>query len=71
MCTPHDPAPICDTCQVQISVRHILIECTKYSHFRQIAFREPTLNGILSESPDFSVDAILNFLRHYNILNKI
>ena len=36
-----DP-PECDTCQCIITVKHILLNCTKYTAFRQELFKEDT-----------------------------
>ena len=58
MCTPHNPPPECDTCRVQVTIKHILAECTKYNFLRQILFKNPSLEGILSEDIHFSSNAI-------------
>ena len=71
MSMPHEPPPICNTCQAQLTVNHILVECRQYSVFRNIVFRTPTLKGILSESPDFSALNIFKFLKFYKLLAKI
>ena len=71
MCMPHNPLPLCNICQVQLTVKHILVECRKYSLFRNILFRTPTLKGILSENPRFSALNIFKFLKIYKLFDKI
>ena len=71
MSTPHEPLPYCNNCQVPLTVRHILLECRKYTLFRNILFKTQTLVGILSENPDFCAFNIFRFLKIYNLLDKI
>ena len=39
MCNPHDPVPMCDTCNVQVTIKHILMMCPKYKAQRDLLFR--------------------------------
>ena len=67
---PHDPPPICEECQCQISVKHILIDCPKNRQERRI-FRNHNLNAVLTENKDFCIYKILEFLRLTKLINKI
>ena len=71
MSTPHDPVPYCNSCNVILSVQHILSECTDFSRERTIYFNDFTLTDILGDSPRFSVNRILSFLRNIRIIHKI
>ena len=71
MCTPHNPPPICDACRVEITVQHILKDCTKFNQVRPRYFREKSLKEILAESEEFSSDYIFMFLNRCNILKSI
>lgn len=53
-----DLPPICDTCNVQISVIHIFAECPKYTQARQYLKYK-------------NCDSILSFLRHIGIYDSI
>ena len=71
MCTPHDPVPICNSCNVQISVRHILTECQDFSQWRNLLLRGNTLKTILSENTTFSSFNIYKFLRESYLYSRI
>ena len=71
MSTPHDPVPYCNSCNVILSVQHILSECTDFSRERTIYFNDFTLTDILGDSPRFSVNRILSFLRNIRLIHKI
>ena len=63
--------PECEICSVRITVKHLLLECRKYTQARNRYFSNPTLSDILSESGNFSTDKIISFLRETNLLTKI
>jgi len=72
--------PICDTCQTQISVQHILTECTKYSaqrrrYFPDIAGLSPAdaMKKILTEYPGihFDTNRIIEFLMRSNLYKNM
>ena len=71
MCTPHEPPPICDTCLVELTVKHILIECEKFSRIRPRNFREKSLKEIVGEGENFSADMLFKFLKNCHLINKI
>ena len=71
MSSPHAPQLVCSDCQTPMSVQHLLIECPKYNHLRQIHLRKNTMSGILAENPQFSIAALLSFLTKTNFLLKI
>ena len=70
MSSPHNLPPICELCNSQMSVQHILVECNKYERQRCV-FRCKNLIDILSETDHFSFYAILTFLKQTNLLTKI
>lgn len=64
-----DP-PICEICQVQITVEHILIHCKKYEKERNEIRLDKSLQNILKE--DFSKECkLLKFLNKINLQNEI
>ena len=71
MCTPHDPVPLCEQCNVQLSIKHIIKECPEYSDQRRYLFGNLTFNEILSENEHFSADKIFRFLKFYNLFDKL
>ena len=70
MSSPHRSPPICELCNCQISIRHILIECRKYERQRYV-FRQKNLVDILADTENFSFNNILSFLKQTNLLCKI
>ncbi|HIP25812.1 MAG TPA: hypothetical protein EYG81_05080, partial [Archaeoglobus profundus] len=71
MSTPHDPLPYCNTCQVPLTIEHVLIQCTEYIQQRQRCFRHPSLKGILAEHANFSALSIYKFLQQSELINLI
>jgi len=70
--------PLCPTCNVLLSVPHILISCPRFTEARILTFphishllRPPNLSDILTESPTFFIDNLFSFLRRINILHLI
>ena len=63
--------PECDICLTRLTVKHILIECTKYSYIRQKYLgSSPRLQDILGED-DTIVQNTFDFLREINIFKHI
>ena len=71
MSNPHNPIPMCNICNVQITVKHIIMICPKYSTQRNLLFRGKSFKDILSESDKFLFSNILKFLRFYDLLDQI
>ena len=65
-----DP-PMCDRCNRTITVKHILVECRKYTTIRNKYFRNPTLVTMLGEHQYFSVNKLVQFLKETNLFNHI
>ena len=68
--------PVCDQCNLPVTVSHILIDCSKYSekrneYFQPLVQQGLTLNLLLAESDTFSIDRIIKFLTDIDILNHI
>ena len=63
--------PECEVCSELVTVKHLLLECRKYTQARNRYFNNPTLSDILSESDNFSTDKIISFLKETNLLTKI
>ena len=71
MCTPHDPIPMCNSCNVILSVHHILVECNNFAQQRNLYLRHNNLRDILSETDKFSSFNLNKFLRQCNLYGKI
>ena len=72
-----DP-PLCTHCDTQITVSHILLTCPLHAGARDFYFphllrpsRPSKLEDILSKTPYFSIEAIMNFLDSIGILKDI
>ena len=64
-----DP-PVCDDCAITLSVKHILVECPKFSCQRQkYNFDGRSICQILGDEAD--VEALISFLREILIFNEI
>jgi ribonuclease HI len=68
--------PWCQTCDVQISIEHVLLDCTDYDVMRSRAFpglsripRQRRLSLLLSDGPTFQVDGLISFLRQADLLH--
>ena len=71
MSTPHDPIPMCNSCNVRISVKHILTECLDFAQQRSVHFKRNNLKEILSENEKFSSFNLCKFLQQTNLYKKI
>ena len=60
--------PICDTCDVPLTVHHMLSECTKYDALRTQFDLSQSYEELLSYD---NGDKISKFLIHSNLFNKI
>lgn len=72
------PPDLCPHCQTPFSVQHILLTCPHLSDARRAAFphlttlpRAPCLSDVLSESSHFSLDNLMSYLRHINVLHLL
>ena len=63
--------PECETCRETVTVKHLLLDCRKYTQARNKYISNLTLSDILAEGDKFSVDKIISFLRETNLLAKI
>ena len=64
-----DP-PVCDDCAITLSVKHILVECPKFScQRRKYNFDGRSICEILGDEAD--VEALVSFLREILIFNEI
>ena len=59
--------PKCETCQVFLTVRHIMTECLDYQALREALLPGDTLEEIFSNSDR----SIVTFLRECDLLNKL
>lgn len=64
------PPPICETCHVQVTVAHILSECTLYSTQRNTHDMSTTISQILKDHPQ-SVNKLISFLKATELLSKM
>ena len=65
-----DP-PVCDRCSVQVTVKHILIECEKFTAARRKYYNNPSLSTMLRETDEFSLNRLISYLQEIGILNNI
>ena len=65
--------PVCALCQVPLTVKHFLVECSEYTDIRNRIFqkRTPTLADILTQSNPFTLPKLMEFLGPTNLYNKI
>lgn len=64
-----DP-PTCTRCNVQLTVSHILIECTEYGLTRQESGISPNLKTILGNDW-IELQKLLNFLNKTELKQKL
>lgn len=62
--------PVCETCNTQLTVKHILIDCTKFRHIRAKLQLDNNINTVLNDDPK-NVEKLLQFLTESDILNCI
>ena len=65
-----DP-PICDRCNVHTTVKHVLVECGKYTASRRKYYSNPSLTTMLRETNKFSLSRHVSYLQEIDILNNI
>ena len=72
------PPPLCPSCNSPYSLSHILLLCPAFASARAVTFphlaslpRAPCLADLLSESPTFSLPALMSFLRDIRVLHLI
>ncbi|XP_055585204.1 uncharacterized protein LOC129738051 [Uranotaenia lowii] len=64
-----DP-PVCHACNVQITVKHILVQCQIYQQARTDSDLSNSLREILSNDPD-EEEKVISFLRKSNLFAEI
>ena len=64
-------SPECERCREPVTVKHLLVECRKYTQVRNKYFRNPNLLEMLAESANFSVNKTISFLRETGLLAKM
>ena len=55
--------PECKSCRVPITVKHILVECRKFTRIQNKYYNNPTLSNMLAESSNFSITNIVKYLK--------
>ena len=63
--------PVCDSCQVQVTIKHIFEDCRKYSQYRNSIFKNLKITDILAEGKYFSSNDVFRYLRYCKLFNKI
>lgn len=61
--------PNCEACNTEVTVKHLLLECTKYATERRRWQVPNTIQATLGE--DCNSSNLLNFLKDINIINKL
>lgn len=62
---PHRP-PICEVCQSQITVEHLLVSCPKFSTIRTHLGMAPSLRDVFADTPK-----LIEFLKASQLLKEI
>lgn len=62
--------PTCETCNSELTVQHILVECRKYEEQRRQSMLEGDLQSILRNNKE-NVKRTINFIKLCNLSNKI
>ena len=62
-----EPRPDCIGCQCPLTVRHILIDCTDFSHIRQKYFNKASMRDLFN---DIKPEIILDFLKEIQLYRK-
>ena len=65
-----DP-PVCDRCNVRTTVKHIAVECGKYTASRRKYYSNPSLTTMLRETEKFSLNRLVSYLQEIDILSNI
>jgi hypothetical protein len=63
-----NPPPTCDECHTDLSIHHIIQECTKYLDIRNHLKIPPTMEEALNEN---NITKIITFLTKINLINKL
>ena len=63
-----EDSPVCSTCKVPLSVKHILINCDSFSQIRPKHYQTNNLKNLLKNSKP---EEILSFLKAINLYIKI
>ncbi|KAG8275384.1 hypothetical protein J6590_108464 [Homalodisca vitripennis] len=65
-----DDPPVCDTCDTVITVKHVLVDCPRYSVHRRNSNLPASLNDILCDD-ETATQRLLCFLNTTSLINKI
>ena len=65
-----DP-PECDSCRCPITVKHLLLDCRKYSAVRSRYYNNPSLKEILAEGDGFCLEKLVSYLKETGLYDKI
>ena len=60
--------PYCFGCDAPFTVRHILLECSDFSHIRNKYFHVDTITQLFNDVP---IDNVFLFLKEINLFNKL
>ena len=62
------PAPVCEECQCPLTVKHILLECTKFQQSRQALYQANSLRQLFTK---YDPVTILQFLKITNLYHQL
>ncbi|XP_069942581.1 uncharacterized protein [Cherax quadricarinatus] len=71
------PVPLCEQCQVPVSISHILLDCPLYQRARRIYLQRRlrsttvSLPSLLADGPSFNPDSLIDFLTTTDLLHKL
>ena len=67
--TEGEPPPECTTCECQLTIQHMLVDCIEYDFFRSELFgNNTTLKGIFD---NVSYDDIIVFIQRAHLFNEL
>ena len=62
-----DERPLCSTCNIQLTVNHILIDCVNHQNIRTRYFKERTLKDLFDNHREME---IIGFLKEIDLYYK-
>lgn len=65
-----DDPPMCETCQEQVTVNHILTKCAKYSSERRTNMLGATMKEVMKEDVE-SARKVIKFMKDINLYSEI
>lgn len=65
-----DPAPMCDACQVRVTVEHILLNCRKFDDIRTELGMDTSIQQVLSNAQE-EEEKVIEFMRRTALFSEV